>query len=171
MWVKPWLEMEIPFGMSKDTLAISGRISGGLWGVTQILLDYIAHVNFYAASNSFSIPRCQKSRRWKVFCVHVSTKAVKKNVHVRKKLGRRREGNSRGNLSERRGWCASFAAKSKTTESQSETDIFSTPSLAHWNRFLFFCMAFCSWLEIEFCFLININMRTYRGPIDRQKLI
>ena len=65
MWVKPWLEMEIPFGMSKDTLAISGRISGGLWGVTQILLDYIAHVNFYAASNSFSIPRCQKSRRWK----------------------------------------------------------------------------------------------------------
>ena len=65
MWVKPWLEMEIPFGMSKDTLAISGRISGGLWGVTQILLDYIAHVNFHAASNSFSIPRCQKSRRWK----------------------------------------------------------------------------------------------------------
>ena len=142
MWVKPWLEMEIPFGMSKDTLVISGRISGGLWGVTQILLDFIVRISSHAASNFLSIPRYKKFRRWKTNKKYsVSTSQQKQRSKLctwEKKLGRGREGNSRGNLSEKRGWCASFAAKSKTTESQSETDIFSTPSLAHWTRVFIF---------------------------------
>ena len=175
MWVKPWLEMEIPFGMSKDTLAISGRISGGLWGVTQILLDYIAHVNFHAASNSFSIPRCQKSRRWKTNKKYSVSTSQQKQWRRMCTWEKSWEGGEKeivvATCQRREADALRSQQKAKQLKVRVRPIYSQRQVLLTGIGFYFSVWQFCSWLEIEFRFLININMRTYRGPIDRQKLI
>ena len=169
MWVKPWLEMEIPFGMSKDTLAISGRISGGLWGVTQILLDFIVRISSHAASNFLSIPRYKKFRRWKTnkkYSVSTSQQKQRSKMCTWEKSWEGRGKEIVAATCQRR---EADALRSQQKAKQLKVRVRPIYSqrqvLLTGLGFLFFCMVFRSWLEI------NIKMRTCRGLIDRQKLI
>ena len=148
------------------SIELSDEIGSTFFDIDNIAHPYLAHVDFHAAFNSFSIPTYQKFRRWKTnkkYSVSTSqqTQRSKKCTWEKSWEGGGKEIVA-ATCQRREADALRSQQKAKQLKVRVRPIYSQRQVLLTGLGFLFFCIVFRSLLEIEFRFLINIEMRTYR---------